>query len=187
MGEVVSIHLVRQRDGATEAVDRVMALTNYGLDGDWRSRQNRGGQLTLIEAEVLEEIGRRLGYPVAPGASRRQIVVRGVKLNELIGQRMRVGAVRVFVETPCDPCARMEKTIGTGARAALEGRGGVRCHVLAGGEICVGDPLIEEPFQEEVVERATARGRWPPAATSSRPHSPRVCSKAELPRVLYPP
>jgi MOSC domain-containing protein YiiM len=159
MGEVVSIHLVRQRDGATEAVDRVMALTNYGLEGDWRSRQNRGGQLTLIEAEVLEEIGCILGYPVAPGASRRQLVVRGVKLNQLIGQRVRIGAVRVFVETPCDPCVRMEKTIGAGAWAALEGRGGVRCHVLAGGEICVGDPLIEEPFQEEVLPRAAARGR----------------------------
>jgi MOSC domain-containing protein YiiM len=159
MGEVVSIHLVRQRDGAAEAVDRVMALTNYGLDGDWRSRQNRGGQLTLIEAEALAEIGHVLGYPVPPGVSRRQIVVRGIRLNELIGQRVRLGSARVFVETPCDPCARMEKTIGAGAWAALEGRGGVRCHVLTGGEICLGDPLIEEPFQEEVLERATARGR----------------------------
>jgi MOSC domain-containing protein YiiM len=157
MGEVVSIHLVRQRDGAAEAVDRVMALTNYGLDGDSRSRQNRGGQLTLIEAEALAEIGHVLGYPVPPGASRRQIVVRGIRLNELIGQRVRLGAARVFVETPCDPCARMEKTIGAGAWAALEGRGGVRCHVLTGGEICLGDPLIEEPFQEEVLGRAAAR------------------------------
>src|SRR5688500_14408467 len=102
MGEVVSIHLVRQRDGAADAVDRVMALTNYGLDGDWRSRQNRGGQLTLIEAEALAEIGHVLGYPVPPGASRRQIVVRGIRLNELIGQRVRLGSARVFVETPCD-------------------------------------------------------------------------------------
>jgi MOSC domain-containing protein YiiM len=159
MGEVVSIHLVRQRDGATEAVDRVMALTNHGLDGDWRSRQNRAGQLTLIEAEVLEEVGRVLGYPVPSGASRRQIVVRGVKLNELIGQRVHIGAVRLFVETSCDPCSRMEKTIGAGAWAALEGRGGVRCHVLVEGEICIGDPLVEEPFQEEVLERAAAKGR----------------------------
>jgi MOSC domain-containing protein YiiM len=157
MGEVVSIHLVRQRNGATEAVDRVMAQTNYGLDGDWRSGRNRGGQLTLIEAEVLEEVGRVLGYPIPAGASRRQIVVRGLKLNGLIGQRVRIGAVRVFVETPCDPCARMEKTIGVGAWAALEGRGGVRCFVLSGGEICVGDRVIEEPFQEVTLERAAAR------------------------------
>lgn len=159
MGEVVSIHIVRHRDGVAEAVDRVMAQTNYGLDGDWRSRRNRSGQLTLIESEALEEIGRRLGYPVPPGASRRQIVVRGVKLNDLIGHRVRIGAVRIFVETPCDPCARMEETIGAGAREALEGSGGVRCYVLMGGELRVGDAIMEEPFQEEVLARAASTGR----------------------------
>jgi MOSC domain-containing protein YiiM len=156
MGEVVSIHLVHQRNGAVEAVERAMAQTNYGLEGDWRSRRNRSGQLTLIEAEVLAEVGRRLGYAVLPGASRRQIVVRGVKLNDLIGQRVRIGTVHVFVETPCDPCARMEETIGAGAREALEGRGGVRCFVLAGGELRVGDAIVEEPFQEEVLHNAAA-------------------------------
>lgn len=156
MGEVVSIHLVRQREGAVEETEHAVVQTNYGLEGDWRSRRNRAGQLTLIEAEVLDEVGRLVGSPVLPGTSRRQIVVRGVKLNELIGQRIRIGAVRLFVETPCDPCSRMEKTIGMGAREALEGRGGVRCFVLAGGELQVGDPIIGEPFQEEVLERAAA-------------------------------
>jgi MOSC domain-containing protein YiiM len=85
--------------------------------------------------------------------------VRGVRLNDLLGQRIRIGGVRVFVETPCDPCARMEETIGAGAREALQGRGGVRCHVLAGGELCIGDPIVEEPFQEEILERASATPR----------------------------
>jgi MOSC domain-containing protein YiiM len=156
MGEVVSIHIVRQRDGAAESVEQATVQTNYGLEGDWRSRRNRNGQLTLIEAEVLEEVGRFLGSHVPSGASRRQVVVRGIKLNDLIGQRVRIGAVRVFVETPCDPCSRMEETIAAGARKALEGRGGVRCFVLAGGELRVGDPIIGEPFQEEVLERAAA-------------------------------
>jgi MOSC domain-containing protein YiiM len=154
MGEVVSIHIVRQRDGSAEAVEHATAQTNFGLEGDWRSRRNRAGQLTLIEAEVLEEVGRLLGSRVPSGASRRQVVVCGVRLNELLGQRIRIGGVRLFVETPCDPCKRMEETIGEGARRALEGRGGVRCFVLAGGELCVGDPIVEEPFQEDVLERA---------------------------------
>jgi MOSC domain-containing protein YiiM len=154
MGEVVSIHIVRQREGAAEVVEQATAQTNYGLEGDWRSRRNRAGQVTLIEAEVLEEVGRLLGSHVPSGASRRQVVVRGVRLNELLGQRIRIGGVRLFVETACDPCARMEQTIGSGAQEALEGRGGVRCFVLAGGELCVGDLIVEEPFQEEVLERA---------------------------------
>jgi MOSC domain-containing protein YiiM len=159
MGQVVSIHLVRQRNGAAEGVERAVVQTNYGLEGDWRSRRNRAGQLTLIEAEALEEVRQQLGHIVPPGASRRQIVVRGVKLNDLIGQRVRIGTVRVFVEAQCDPCSRMEETIGAGAREALEGRGGVRCHVLAGGELCVGDSIVEEPFQGEVSERAAATPR----------------------------
>ena len=155
MGEVVSIHIVRQRHGAAEAVEQATVQTNYGLDGDWRSRWNRSGQLTLIEAEVLEEVGHLLGASVPSGASRRQVVVRGIKLNDLLGQRIRIGAVHVFVETPCAPCSRMEETIGDGARKALEGRGGVRCYVLAGGELRVGDAIVEEPFQEQLFARAT--------------------------------
>jgi MOSC domain-containing protein YiiM len=156
MGEVVSIHLVRQRHGAAEAVEHAVVQTNYGLEGDWRSRRNRGGQLTLIEAEALDEVGLLVSSLLPPGASRRQVVVRGVKLNDLIGQRIRIGAVRLFVETPCDPCSRMEETIGAGAREALEGRGGVRCFVLAGGELRVGDSIREEPFQEDAVSRAAS-------------------------------
>jgi MOSC domain-containing protein YiiM len=149
MGEVVSIHLVRERHGAVEAVERVTVQTNYGLQGDWRSHRNRSGQLTLIEAEALTAVEHLLGVPIASGASRRQVVVRGVNLNDMVGQRLRIGQVHVFVETPCDPCSRMEETIGTGARNALEGRGGVRCFVLAGGELAVGDAVAVEPFKEQ--------------------------------------
>jgi MOSC domain-containing protein YiiM len=46
----------------------------------------------------------------------------------------------------------MEETIGAGARNALEGRGGVRCFVLAGGELAIGDSVVVEPFQEQRME-----------------------------------
>jgi MOSC domain-containing protein YiiM len=155
MGEVVSIHLVRQRHGAAEAVERVEVQTNFGVQGDWRSRRNRSGQLTLIEADTLTAVAHLLGSSVTAGASRRQVVVRGVNLNAVIGQRLRLGTVHVFVESPCDPCSRLEETIGVGARTALEGRGGVRCFVLAGGELAVGDDVVVMPFQEQPVEQAS--------------------------------
>jgi MOSC domain-containing protein YiiM len=146
VGEVIAIHVVRERHGPAEPMARVVVRTNYGIEGDWRSHPNRGGQVTLIEAEALEEVGRLLGQPVPAGASRRQIVVRGVRLTDLLWQRISIGAVRLFVEDRCDPCGRMEATIGAGARAAMAGRGGVRCRVLQGGELRVGDRVRAEPF-----------------------------------------
>ena len=41
-----------------------------------------GGALTLIEAEVLEDVG------LTGPESRRQVVVRGVRLNDLVGQAL---------------------------------------------------------------------------------------------------
>ena len=146
MGEVVSIHVVRSRGGTAEPVDRIAVQTNYGIEGDWRSRRNGAGQVTLIEAEALEEVERRLGHPVPAGASRRQIVVQGLRLTDMLWQRIRIGTVHLFVEGRCDPCNRMEATIGVGARHAMEGHGGVRCLVLQGGALCVGDIVRAEAF-----------------------------------------
>jgi MOSC domain-containing protein YiiM len=154
MGEVVSIHLARKPHGVAESLERVLVHANYGLNGDWRSHRDRSGQLTLIEAEALEDVARQLGQEIPAGASRRQVVVRGVALNALLGRRLRLGPVLVFVADLCDPCSQMERTIGRGAQAAMEDRGGVRCHVLEGGELQVGDSVTEEVPQHSSVERA---------------------------------
>ena len=154
MSEVISIHIARKPDGDAESLERAVVHANYGLNADWRSHRDRSGQLTLIEAEALDEVARQLGRPIPPGASRRQVVVRGISLNPLIGQRLRLGPVLVSVEAPCDPCSNMERMIGPGARAAMENRGGVRCRVIEGGELCVGDAVAAEVPQREPAERA---------------------------------
>lgn len=154
MGEVVSIHLARTPHGVAEGVEQALVHANYGLNGDWRSHRDRSGQLTVIEVEALEDVARQLGQAIPAGASRRQVVVRGVALNALIGRHLRLGAVLVYVEDYCDPCRQMERTIGPGARAAMEDRGGVRCRVLEGGELHVGDTVTEEVPQHSSVERA---------------------------------
>src|SRR5215471_15009155 len=120
MSRVVSIHLVSQRDGPATALDEAQFVADYGLTGDFRSRQGRGRQITIVEAETLERVAARLGIEaVPPGASRRQVVVRGVDLNATVGKRLRLGDVLVSVEAPCDPCSNMEVKIGPGARQAM--------------------------------------------------------------------
>lgn len=140
-GVVTSIHTVRERDGLAEAVAEAGLVADYGIQGDFRSRPSSGRQVTLIEEEALQATGERLGYDVPPGASRRQVMVRGLPLQETIGKTLRAGSVVLAVDGPCDPCDNMNAKIGPGARAAMQGWGGVCVRVVQGGQLRVGDHL----------------------------------------------
>jgi len=144
MAEIVSIHIVRKPDAPTESCNQVMVRTNFGIEGDYRSGKYQIGQITLVEAEIMDTVSRELGYEIPAGASRRQIMVRGITLNELIGQNLRLGAVLVRVEDKCNPCNNMEKRIGHGAKDAMNGKGGIRCRVIDGGKFQVGDKITVE-------------------------------------------
>src|SRR5687767_11552099 len=100
-GVVASIHTVRERDGLAEAVAEAGLVADFGIQGDFRSRRNSGRQVTLIEEEALQATGERLGYDVPPGASRRQVMVRGLPLQETIGKTLRAGSVVLVVDGPC--------------------------------------------------------------------------------------
>ncbi len=144
MAEVVSIHIVRKKKAPAESCDHVAIRTDFGIEGDYRSGKYQTGQITLIESEVMDTASRKLGYEIPAGASRRQIVVRGVSLNETIEYKLRLGSVLVLVEEKCKPCDNMEATIGPGAKDAMNGRGGVRCRVIKGGELHVSDAVTVE-------------------------------------------
>ncbi len=144
MAEVVSIHRAVERNGPAEAMEVAEVVADYGIDGDWRSHRRSGRQLTLIEEEALVATGSRLGYAVPDGASRRQVVVRGLPLNATVGKTLRLGPVVVAVTDVCDPCTNMELTIGPGARLAMLDRGGVCARVIEGGSLRVGDRVVVE-------------------------------------------
>jgi MOSC domain-containing protein YiiM len=122
-----------------EPQSRIETRADFGLVGDYRSGHNPNRQVTLIDEAVVADVAETLGRPVPPGASRRQIMVRGLDLNSLLGKTLKIGPVTLSGERPCDPCDNMERTIGPGAKAALEGRGGLCCHVVSGGVIQIGD------------------------------------------------
>lgn len=144
MAEVVSIHIVRKRKGPAEPHEQVMIHGNFGIEGDYRSGKYISGQVTLIEHETMDMVSSKLGINVTPGASRRQIVVKGIMLNDLIGHKLLLGPTILLVEEKCKPCDNMEKSIGAGAKNAMDGNGGIRCHVAKGGTLRVGDKMTVE-------------------------------------------
>ena len=142
MATVVSIHRVETKNGPAAPLAEATVLDDFGIEGDWRSRKGKSRQLTLISEEGLQEVARLLGMAaVPPGASRRQVVVRGIDLNAAVGTRLSVGPLLVQVRDFCHPCENMDKTIGKGAKLAMEMRGGVCCQVIQGGVLRPGDPV----------------------------------------------
>ncbi|MDR4504788.1 MAG: hypothetical protein MRK01_08390 [Candidatus Scalindua sp.] len=142
--EVVSIHIVRKRTLAEEPCNYVAVRPNFGIEGDYRSGKYQGSQVTLVEAETMDEASRRLGYKISGGASRRQIMVKGISLNQLTGCRLRLGSIVVEGDALCKPCNNMDWRIGSGAKEAMDGKGGIRCRVIKGGRLRVGDRVTIE-------------------------------------------
>jgi MOSC domain-containing protein YiiM len=122
-------------------VGSVRAVAGQGLEGDRYFAPGGAGPgeaLTLIDAEVLENVG--LSGP----QSRRQVVVRGVRVSDLIGKRFRIGDVECLGIEICEPCRHLQQMTRPGIIKDLIHRGGLRADILSGGTISVGDRVLEE-------------------------------------------
>jgi MOSC domain-containing protein YiiM len=154
--------------------DRV-TLASGGIEGD-RYRRGTGYyspfdvcEVTLVDAAALEIIRDDLGIDLADGRHRRNIVVRGVDLDDLLGATFQIGPANADedgededgededgdgAERPASgavlrgtrrrpPCTHVEDVAGEEgvARALKERRGGICASVVEPGSIAVGDAL----------------------------------------------
>ena len=140
-GELVAIFTSPARGETPAAAQRVRAVAGQGLEGDRYFGKRAERQVTLIEAEALEALARDHGLELGPGASRRNLVTRGVPLNHLVGVEFQVGGARLEGVELCEPCGYLERVTGKPVRAPLVHRGGLCARVLADGDLGVGDPV----------------------------------------------
>jgi MOSC domain-containing protein YiiM len=124
---------------AIAPVESVTAVAGVGLQGDrhfYCDGAAPGQALTLIEAEALENVA------LSGAQSRRQVVVRGVRLNELVGKRFRVGEVECLGVELCEPCLHLQQLTRPGIIKDLIHRAGVNADILTDGVIRVGDEIV---------------------------------------------
>ena len=143
VGTVRWIGLSPGRRQPINEVERVLCEVGTGLVGDRHALSGRGKrQVTLIQHEHFAAIASMAGRDgVAPSELRRNIVVSGLNLLALKGKTFRVGQAMLEYTGLCDPCSRMEETLGEGGFNAMRGHGGITARVLEAGEIAVGDSV----------------------------------------------
>ena len=94
------------------------------------------GQITFFSLEVFNELCSALQlHAGSPALARRNVITRGVDLNELIEQEFEVQGIRFLGIEECRPCYWMEGAFAPGAQQFLKGRGGLRAKILSGGSL----------------------------------------------------
>ena len=122
-------------------VESVHAVAGAGLEGDRFFHPGKAGKgpITFFAYEVYELMKKELGFDRAKsGDYRRNVIVRGMALNQLVGQKFEIGGLEFEGTMECSPCDWMNVVIGPGTRDFLRGRGGLRAKILKGGELKTG-------------------------------------------------
>ena len=139
---VSSIHVAKATRLPMRAVDGVVAEAGKGLVGD-RYHGTRHRHVTVQSRDALAEAEERFGREVPAHLTRRNLTISHGDVPRTPGERLRIGEVLLEVVRVAAPCKLLDDTIGRGAQEALRHRGGSVFRVLEGGEIRVGDPVVE--------------------------------------------
>jgi MOSC domain-containing protein YiiM len=143
-GRVEGIFIAAKKYERPAPVERVRALAGRGLEGNryfYDGDAPPGRALTLISAEALEEGAAQSGVELGAAESRRNVLIRGIELNALVGVRFRVGDVECLGVELCEPCTTLEGLTRPGVIKAYVHRAGLNADILTDGEIAVGDAV----------------------------------------------
>ena len=147
-GVVEEIYVTGEGSAAMERVGEVRTIKGCGIEGD-RYCPGTGFwtpygdvcEVTLISSEDLERIESELGISVSKGEHRRNVITRGISLDDLRGRRFRTGETILEYDRPRPPCRHVQDLSEPGMTRALRGRGGICVRVIKGGVIRARDAI----------------------------------------------
>jgi len=151
-GRVLGIYTAPAEGAPMVAHATIEAFAGKGLAGDryaieagtYSGKRIEDAQraVTLIERESLDHLEREHGIVLDPLQTRRNLLVEGVALNDLIGVEFTVGGVPLRGVDLAHPCSYLQDLTEPGVLLGLQDRGGLRCEILTGGTVTVGDPVV---------------------------------------------
>jgi MOSC domain-containing protein YiiM len=144
---IEKIFISAERGGLQIEPEHAVLEAGMGIVGDRSFGRNAypGQSVTLVEAEEIECFCAERGRPVDLAMTRRNLVTRGVRLNDLVGREFRVGMARLRGVELCEPCSALGQALADESLAPAEvvrrwvGRGGLLADVLESGSVAPGD------------------------------------------------
>ncbi len=133
-------------DFPLQETSQIECVAGHGIRHDrfFNYRDDYKGQITFFAREVFDDLVRVLALTTkSPGALRRNVIVSGVELNNLIGTDFELQGVQFRGTAHCKPCAWMDVALAPGTEKFLVQQGGLRARILTDGRIRVGEAELK--------------------------------------------
>ena len=144
MSEVFKIGITSKNNQQIKEVNSINVLANKGILGDrhFQEFNDPFNQLSLIESENIDYYNIKYGLNIPYKDFRRNIITKGVKLNDLVGKKFQIGDVIVEGIDLCRPCRHLCEVLNQDniIKEFLR-RGGLRCQILSSSSIEVGSKI----------------------------------------------
>jgi len=144
MSDVFKIGITINNNKPINEVSSINVLANQGIIGDRHFKQFNDpyNQLTLIESENIDNYNIKHGLNIPYIDFRRNIITKGIKLNDLVGKKILVGKVKLEVIDLCRPCKHLCEVLGQeNIIKEFLRRGGIRCQILTSSSIKINDKI----------------------------------------------
>ncbi len=144
MSKVFKLGKSKDNNKKIEEVSSLEVVANKGVVGDrhFKDFNDPYCQLSLIESENIEFYNVKYGLNIPYVDFRRNVVTKGIKLNELINKKFNIGNVEVEGIDLCRPCRHLTEILNQkNILKEFIRKGGLRCQILSSSKITVGDEI----------------------------------------------
>ena len=144
MSKVIKLGISSSNNKKIKEVKFIEVLANKGVVGDrhFSDYNDPYCQLTLIESENIDFYNFKYGLNIPYIDFRRNVVTKGVRLNELVGKKLKIGNVELEGVDLCRPCRHLTEVLNQdNILKEFLRRGGLRCQILNSCTINVGDKI----------------------------------------------
>ena len=142
MSRVLKLGLTNNNNQKIKEVSSFDVMANKGVIGDrhFKDYNDPYCQLSLIESENIDFYNTKYGLNISYIDFRRNIVTKGVELNNLVGKKFYIGNVEVEGIDLCRPCRHLNESLNQeNIIKEFLRKGGLRCRILSSASIYIND------------------------------------------------
>jgi len=151
IGNIIDILIATKAKESLFQIEEANIIKNKGILGDRyfnelgsfseKLKDKEDFHVTLIEIEEIDAFNKLTGLNYKNEIFRRNLVTKGMKLNNLVGKEFEINGVKLLGMRLCEPCKMLSNMIGDEFLTKMIHKAGLRAKVLASGDVRVGDTI----------------------------------------------